>query len=233
LSPGISGGGYPLLFNPQHVSPFLSPKDYERVYWPTFKKLIDQFVEHGHRVWVLFENNQEQHLEFLQDLPKGKIVAHMENTDLGKAKKALRGKICIAGGMPAVLLSKGTQEEVKKQTLSVLKLFEDEPGFIMTCGTPIPVSAKPENIHAWLNAVKEYGHIGGELRIEKPEKDENIVPDGDTNNVSEIDGSMNADDVKNVFTRWEAVKPEFGKIEGDENIIRNNWEELEKLVLLC
>jgi len=76
-------------------------------------EMIDQFVAHGHRAWVFFKNDQEQHLEFLQDLPKRKIVAHMESTDLAKAKKRLGGKICIAGGMSSVLLARGTPEEVR------------------------------------------------------------------------------------------------------------------------
>ena len=230
LPSGSGEGDYPLLFNPQHVSPFISPRDYERVYWPTFKKMIDQFVAHGHRVWVFFEHNQEQHLERLQELPKGKIVAHMESTDLAKAKKTLGGKICIAGGMSSVLLARGTPDEVKKRTLSVLKLFEDEPGFIMTCDKTIPVNARPENIRAWLNTMKEYGKIEGGLRI--PEKDlDTSKGRWRSDQVVSIAGSTEVDHSRIPFTRWETVKAEFGKIEGDERIIQENWEELEKFFL--
>jgi hypothetical protein len=205
------------------VSPFLSPKDYERVYWPTFKKMIDYFLGLGHRVWVFFENNQEQHLERLQDLPKGKIVAHLESTDLERAKKALGGRICIAAGMPARLLVRGTPEDVKEQTLSVLKIFEDEPGFIMTCDTTVPVGAKAENIDAWLKAVKEYGHIGGKLRI--PQKPKDAVEDHQSPGI-ERTGTDSA-----VYTPWESVRADFGKIAGDEGIIKENWDGLEKSLL--
>ena len=217
-----AGGDFPLLFNPQHVSPFIGPKQYEKVYWPTFKKLVDEFVARGYTIWVLFENNQEQHLDKLQELPHGKIVAHLEATDLAKAKKALGGKICIAGGMPSALLARGTPEEVKEQTASVLKLFENEPGFIMTCSTTLPSNARPENMDAWLNAVQEYGHIGGRIAGTKDVPQVRKAAAGVAASTGEL--------ARKGITPWEAVKPHFGKIIGDEGIIRNKWEEMERLI---
>jgi hypothetical protein len=222
LSTTPRGDDYPLLFNPHTLSPFISPKDYETLFWPTFKKIIDKVVEGGYKVWVFFENNQEQHLERIQDLPKAKIVAHMESTDLAKAKKALGGKICIAGGMPPTLLARGTPEEVKERTLAVLRLFEDEPGFIMSCETPIPVNAIPDNVQVWLDTMRKCGHM--EARTKPKEvKDQPEVQPGGKNSARNCRRSA--------ITAWEEVKAEFGKIEGDEAVIKEKWEEQEKLFL--
>ena len=49
-----AGQDFPFLYNPQHVSPFISPKDYEKVYWPSFKKMVDVMTERGHIVWTVF-----------------------------------------------------------------------------------------------------------------------------------------------------------------------------------
>lgn len=215
-------GDFPLIFNPQHVSPFVSPRDYQKVYWPTYKKMVDIVVGRGFKLWSLFESNQEQHLECLQDLPKGKVVAHFESTDLAKAKKSLGGRLCIAGGMPPVLLTRGTPQEVREHTISILKLFEDEPGFIMTCSTTLPSTAKAENITAWLDTVKEYGRLeGGASRS--------------SSKVSQASGQPAITSVpigRDVITTWESVRPEFGEIKGDESIIKENWEELERLPLI-
>lgn len=205
---------YPLIFNPQHVSPFISPKDYDRVYWPTFKKIVDELVARGIRVWVFFEGNQEQHLERLQDLPKGKIVAHLESTDLGKARKALGGKICVAGGMSSRLLARGTPAEIRNRTAEALRIFEGEPGFIMTSDTGIPANAKPENVRAWIDAVKEFGRLGG-----TPNGVESRLP-------LESKVKTRAYELPPV-TSWEDVRAEFGPIKGDEKIIKENWEQLE------
>ena len=224
LSSAPAGGDYPLLFNPQHVSPFISPKDYEKIYWPTFKKIVDQVVERGYRVWILFENNQAQHLERLQDLPKRKIVAHIENTDLTKVKKYLGGRFCIAGGMNPRVLVRGTPQEIQDQTRSVLKLFEDEPGFIMACSTGIPINTKPENLHAWLDTIKKYGGIEVGKQVLKENKE---TPKKET--CSERTAPQAAK-WRDVLTQWETVKPEFGKIEGDERVIQEKWEELERFL---
>ncbi len=214
-------GDYPLVFNPQHMSPFISPKDYQKVYWPTFKKIVDQIVGRGYKMWVFFENNQEQHLECLQDLPRGKVVAQFESTDLAKAKDALGGRLCIAGGMPPILLARGSPQEVKEHTLSVLKLFEDEPGFIMACTTVMPTTAKPENLHAWLNTIYEYGRLdSGAYSNSRKERSEIV---GDAETTTPAGPSM--------ITAWETVKSEFGDIKGDESIIKENWGNLEKLSL--
>jgi len=156
FSTAVVGGDYPLLFNPQHVSPFISPKDYEKCYWPSYKKVLDGFFDKGYRVYSLLEGCQEQHLEKLQELPKGKIVLQFEKSDLKLVKKYLGGRVCVAGGMPGSLLVKGTPEEVKSCTLEVLDLFADVGGFIMTCDMLLPTNAKPENIRAWLDTVVNY-----------------------------------------------------------------------------
>ncbi|MDO8691646.1 MAG: uroporphyrinogen decarboxylase family protein [Dehalococcoidia bacterium] len=218
---GVKPGDYPLIFNPQHVSPFLSPRDYQKVYWPTYKKMVDDVVGRGFKVWSLFEANQEQHLEHLQDLPKGKVVAHFESTDLAKAKKALGGRLCIAGGMPAVLLTRGTPQEVKEHTISILKLFEDEPGFIMTCCTTLPSTTRPENLTAWLDTVKEYGRIGGGPSASSGRESEPAPADPKASTPAGQD----------VIRSWDAVKAEFGEIKGDESIIKESWENLERLSL--
>ena len=122
--------------------------------------------------------------------------------------------------MPSTLLARGTPEKVKEQTKSILKLFEDEPGFIMSSTTSIPTTTKPENIHAWLDAVKEYGRIGDKISV--PERKEKSC---EINYRSEILHK------KDVITSWETIRPEFPKIEGDETIIKESWEQLEKFVI--
>ncbi|HHX75090.1 MAG TPA: hypothetical protein GX699_09330 [Firmicutes bacterium] len=208
-----AGQDFPVLYNPQHVSPFISPRDYDKVYWPFYKRMVDEFTGRGHTVWSVFEGVQDQHLERLQDLPAGKVVAHFEGTDLAKAKKYLSGKICIAGGMPNNILAKGSPEDVTEQVKAVMKLFADEPGFIMAADGGLN-SAKPENIDAWMRALEQYGYLGGKLQVEEPAADGPAAV-----------GPQAVQ--KSLITPWEQVRDEFGEIKGDEEIIGRAWEELE------
>ena len=210
---GIPQGlDYPVLYNPQHVSPFISPKDYEKVYWPFYKRMVDVFTERGHTVWTVFEGAQDQHLEKLQELPPGKCVAHFEKTDLENAKRYLGGRICIAGGMPTSILAKGSPQDVEEQVAKVMKLFADEPGFIM-CADGGLNAAKPENIDAWFKAMDKYGQLGGKLELLPPVE-------------IKQDESM-AGIKQKLITPWDAVRDDFGDIKGDEQIIKQYWEQLE------
>jgi hypothetical protein len=216
------GEDFPLFFNPQHVSPFIGPKQYEKVYWPTLKKMVDAYVARGHSVWVFFEGNQEQHLERMQDLPTGRIVAQLETTDLAKAKKALGGRICIAGGMPCALLAKGTPEQVREQTRSVLELFEGDPGFIMTSTMSLTTNVRPENLDAWIEAMEEYGYRGEVCGVETPRGEERQEPRGAQ--------PPNALATK-PLSDWESVRRDLGTIKGDAGIVREKWEEMDRATL--
>jgi hypothetical protein len=147
---------FSLIFNPQHVGPFISPEDFEKCYWPSFKKIVDILVEKGYRLFIHFEGIQEQHMELLQELPEGKVVVQFESVDLEKVKKHFGGKLCIAGGMPGTLLTRSTPEKVREHTRKVLEMFADVGGFIVTCDINIPVNAKGENIRAWLDTVTQF-----------------------------------------------------------------------------
>lgn len=151
-----NNSGYPFIFNPQHVGPFLSPADFEKYYWPSFIKIVEELTKQGHTIFIFFEGNMEQHLPLLQNLPSGKVVARFEKVDLKKAKEYLGNKVCIAAGMPSSLLIDGSPQEVKEHTIEVLDLFVDCKGFIMTADTGIPFNAKDENIETWLETVVNY-----------------------------------------------------------------------------
>jgi hypothetical protein len=90
----------------------------------------------------------------------------------------------------------------------------------MNSTTSLPTTARPENIRAWLDAVKEYGRIGSNISVlEEKEKS------------CEIDHRSEVLHKKDIMTSWKTIKPEFPKIEGDETIIKESWEQLEKLVI--
>lgn len=228
IMPAGSVSSYPLLFNPQHVPPFIGPTQYEQLYWPTFKRMVDELSCKGYGLRVFLESNQEQHLDFIADLPNRQVLAHFEGTSLAKARKILGGKVCIAGGVPPSLLSKGTAEEVHNHIRALIDCFGDEPGFILAPTTTIPTNARPENIDALLNTVIKYGSTISRnenklLRVERNKDEFSVCREKDR-----TDAEIGVHD-------WEGVVASFGKIAGDESIIKSSWEELEELTVpfLC
>lgn len=135
---------------------FMSLEQFEEFYWPGTKALILALIDEGLTPVVFFEGVWDQRLEYLTELPTGKVLGLFERTDLKKASEILRGKMCIAGGMPITLLQTGTTDEIRDHTQRTIDELGKDGGYIMTCSTAID-SVSAENMSSWINATKEFG----------------------------------------------------------------------------
>lgn len=142
------------LLCPMHIPAFLKPKDFEKAYWPSFKKLTELLVEQGHNVAFLFEKNYTHLHEYLQELPKKNIIGFFEEDDLHVVKEKLGGTMAIAGGLSTRILQYGTKNECIDHVKGLIDDFGRDGGYFITPSTPMMYSAdgKPEN----LRAVAEY-----------------------------------------------------------------------------
>jgi uroporphyrinogen-III decarboxylase len=151
-------GGNPRVFMPLHrgADGFMSPKQFETFYWPGLKKVITTLVDGGLTPLVFFEGSYDQRLEHLRELPKGKVVAWFDKTDVFKAKEIIGDTVCIMGNMPSSMLSVGTPQEVKDYSKKLIDIVGDGGGFIMSGGTAT-ANANPELVKLWMDYTKEYG----------------------------------------------------------------------------
>ncbi len=149
----------PIVFIPLHIGPYLKPKDFEKFYWPTFKKLLEGLVAKEYTPFLFLENKWEPYFEYLQELPKGKIMGIFEHDDMKKAKDALGKVMCIGGGMPVQLLQYGTKEECIAHAKKSIDAAAPGGGYIFSTDKALlsPNDGKPENIAAVNQFVKEYG----------------------------------------------------------------------------
>ena len=157
---GIAGAnmsGNPLIFFALHKGDetFMSNKQYEKFYWPTFRKVIIGLIEEGLTPFLFAEGRYGCRLEIIKDLPKGKVVWHFDRTDMFEAKKILGDNACIAGNVPASLLCTGTAKEVKEYCRKLIEVCGDGGGFILTGGASID-NGPAENLRAMTEAVMEY-----------------------------------------------------------------------------
>src|SRR4030042_4250419 len=60
---------------------FISVKQWEKFYWPTFKKLVTELIKKGGTPCIFFEGNCDSRMEYLLALPKGKFLARLQQTD--------------------------------------------------------------------------------------------------------------------------------------------------------
>lgn len=150
-------GRWPPLFIPLHIGPFLSPKQFEEFYWPTFKKLVERLAELGYLMWIFFESDWTRYLEYLSELPRGKIIGCFEFTDLVKAKAMISDRICIAGNLPVSLLAIGTPNIVRELCKKLIDEIGEGGGYIMSTGQVLSSNVKTANLRVMTEFTKKYG----------------------------------------------------------------------------
>ncbi|MDP6180749.1 MAG: uroporphyrinogen decarboxylase family protein, partial [Desulfatiglandales bacterium] len=208
---------YP-IFMPLHrgAHPFLSPKQFETFYWPSFKKAMMMLIDAGYTIRAYLEGDWGPNWHHFQEMPKGKILCDIDvQGDIFKAKEDLKGFQCIAGGMPESMLILGTPDQVSEKTKLLCETVGRDGGYIINGGCGIPYDTKPQNYRAMINTVLEYGRYKDTIDFE-PQIDPN--PPAGWKPLP-----------KGLITPWEQKRKELGEIQGDENLIRVGWETLEHM----
>jgi uroporphyrinogen-III decarboxylase len=161
LASGISTAkrtGSTRVFMPLHkgAEGFMSLKQFETFYWPTFKGLLLGLIDAGITPCPFFEGDYTSRLEYLLELPRGKVVGHFDRTDIVKAKEILGNHMCIQGNVPSSLLQTGTPQDVRDYCKNLIDVVGKGGGFIMAPRSSID-EVKPENLKTMVDFTKEYG----------------------------------------------------------------------------
>jgi hypothetical protein len=135
---------------------FMSLEQFEKFYWPGLKKAILTNVDLGYIAAPFWEGIWNDRLEYLLELPKGRVVFHCENTNIFRAKEILGDHMCIQGGVPPTILQAGTPDDVDEYCKKLIDVVGKDGGFILGPGSAIDY-ARPENIKAMIDAAKKYG----------------------------------------------------------------------------
>ena len=148
----------PRVFIPLHRGSegFMSLKQFETFYWPALKGLLLGLIESGLTPCPFFEGNYDSRLEYLLELPKGKVLGHFDDSDIHRVKEVVGKNICIMGNVPASLLQIGGPQEVKDYCKKLIDIASPGGGFVLAPRSCID-EAKPENIKAMLDFTREYG----------------------------------------------------------------------------
>jgi len=134
----------------------MSGKQFETFYWPTLKKVMMGLIEEGLVPLPFAEGDYLPRLDIIKDMPKGKVLWYFEVMDMGRAKKVLGNRACIAGNLPVSVLCTGTPQEVKEGCRKLIETCAPGGGYILT-GSASMNEGKPENLRAMMEAAKEYG----------------------------------------------------------------------------
>ena len=150
--------GHPLIFMPLHkgADGFMSDEQFKKFYWPTLRKVMMGLIAEGVVPMPAAEGKWTTRLEVVQDLPKGKTLWMIDQSDIAKAKKILGKVACMFGNVPSALLALGTPQEVKDYVKKCIDVAGKGGGYIVSNGAFFD-HAKAENVKAMVDFAKEYG----------------------------------------------------------------------------
>jgi len=150
--------GQPLVFMPLHkgADGFMSDEQFKKFYWPTLRKVMMGLIGEGVVPNPAAEGKWATRLEVMQDLPKGKTLWMIDQSDIAKVKKTVGKVACMYGNIPSALLALGTPQEVKDYVKKCIDVAGKGGGYIVSNGAFFD-HAKAENIKTMVDFAKEYG----------------------------------------------------------------------------
>lgn len=137
--------------------PFISHDHFENIHWATLKPIIEEIWKNGHQVLFYAEGDWDAHLNFFAELPDASIVYHVDKGDIFNVHEAIGHKFCLSGGIDNVLLSYGTEDEVRDCCKKIIDSVAKDGGYIADASAIIQNDARVENVKAMTDFIREYG----------------------------------------------------------------------------
>ena len=146
------------VFFPLHkgMDGFMSEKQYERFYWKPLKKIMLALIDIGVTPYIYTEGPYNTRLDFLTDVPKGKVLYHFETVDMKAAKEKLSGIAAICGNLSVSQMEFSTKEQIIKETRELLDTCAPGGGYLFDFNGSLE-NCIPENMDAMFETLEKYG----------------------------------------------------------------------------
>jgi hypothetical protein len=149
---------YSQVFLPLHMPTFMREKDFAELYWPSFKRMLDEYASMGIHSFIFCEHDWTRYLDYLQDLPTDTRIM-FEYGDPKLIKEKLGKKHIIIGMYPIMNLKTKTKEECVAEAKKYIDILAPGGKYIFGFDkSPLLFSDfKLENLCAVAETVRDYG----------------------------------------------------------------------------
>jgi len=148
----------PVVMMPLHKGDktFMSTKQFETFYWPSFKKVLLGMIDEGLVPMPFAEGNYIPRLEIIQDMPRASMIWWFEYMDMERAKATVGRNNTIGGNLPVSTMMTGTPQDVKEGCRKLIETCAAGGGYILA-GAASMDHGRIENLRAMMDAAREYG----------------------------------------------------------------------------
>jgi hypothetical protein len=219
--------------------PFISPKVFDGIYWPTLKPIFEEIIRQGHQILFYGEGNWERHYDSLLELPAGGIIYHLDKGDPALAARKLKGKFALSGGVSYDVLARGTPDEVRAHLKELFSVVKNGGGYILDATALMLSDIDPQNVKAAVEYTMEHGVYSQSDRVDVTAAtgstasvtDSAAVETGEPSAtpaaMSTITQPHGAPSYRkpNVCRPWEVESKSYRNLSGDVDLVRSAWEK--------
>ena len=151
--------GNPIVFIPIHWAPdaFMSPKHFERFWWPSFRQMMLELIEADLIPMPLWESDCTKRLEIIGDVPPGKCIYWFERTDIVRAHEVLGDVVALRGNLSPSMMTTGTPADVDAAVKHLVDNIWNRGGsLLLDTAFGIPDETPVGNVRAMFDAARRY-----------------------------------------------------------------------------
>ena len=151
--------GNPIVFIPIHWAPdaFMSPKQFETFWWPSFRQMMLDLIDADLIPMPLWESDCTKRLEIIKDIPAGKCIYWFERTDIVKAFEVLGDRVALRGNLSPSMMTTGTPQQVDAAVKHLVDNVWNKGGnLILDTAFGIPDETPVANVRAMFDAARKY-----------------------------------------------------------------------------
>jgi hypothetical protein len=151
--------GHPVVFIPIHwaADAFMSPRQFETYWWPSFRQMMLEMIEADLIPLVMWESDCTKRLETIKDIPRGKCIYWFERTDMVKAFEVLGDVVALRGNLSASLMTSGSPAEVDAAVrLLVDSVWSKGGSLMLDTAFGIADETPVANVRAMFDAARKY-----------------------------------------------------------------------------
>jgi uroporphyrinogen-III decarboxylase len=203
--------------------PFISRQDFQEIYWPTLRPMIEELRSRGSQLVLYAEGDWTPHLEAFTKLPEKNVIFHADKTDVFRTHEILGRKFCISGGISNELLARGTPDQVRACCKDIIDGLARDGGYILDAVALLTDDAGLQNFRAMIEFTKEYDVYGEPDRssLDDVKTVTRPLPKGFT--------GFGSTRPAGVCFPWEEKRASLPAITTHEDRIRHVWESIDRM----
>jgi hypothetical protein len=209
--------------------PFINPQQFHSHLWPTLKPIIEEFWKQGRQTLFYAEGKWKHHFDAFRELPDRSIVFHCDQDDLFEVHRRLHDKFALSGGVPNVLLSFGTADEVRAFCQRVIREVASNGGYIADAGAIMQDDTRMENLRAFTETFREQGgYPAGSYAPPTATPAADLATSLESRRqVAGLAGRPVPQPRPGVCFPWEEKAKEYPAITGDRELVKKIWEDID------